>query len=63
MTLMITDPVLYMKLSKNGKLIGMNGSYVDDLLRAGNERFSEIARHAHVRFDTSGDKEPTRTFA
>ena len=39
MTKIITGPVLYMKFSESSELIGMIRSYVDDLLRAGNERF------------------------
>ena len=63
MTPMITDPVLCMKFSENGELVGMNGSYVDDQLRAGIERFSEIPRRTRMKFDISGDEEPAMTFA
>ena len=58
---MIADPVLYMKFNPSGELIGMNGSYVDDVLQAGDMHFMNIARYTDSKFDTSGDEEPTLT--
>ena len=41
----------------------MNGSYVDDLIRAGGNKLFELAKRTHNKFDTIGDEEPTMKFA
>ena len=56
------DPSLYFAFT-DGTLSGINGSYVDDLLRAGTESFQEACKHTHRRFETSGDEIPPFTFA
>ena len=56
------DPSLYFSFT-NGVLSGINGSYVDDLLRAGTPDFRESCSQTHRRFETSGDESPPFTFA
>ena len=56
------DPSLYLAYA-NGELFGLNGSYVDDLLRAGAPSFRDICGATHERFETSGDDIPPFTFA
>ena len=56
------DPSLYFSF-REGKLIGINGSNVDDLLRAGGNDFRNICNKTHERFETSGDETAPLTFA
>ena len=63
MTPMITDPVLYMKFGKDGGIIGMNGSCVDDRIQTNDKNFFKLAKRTQIKFDISGDEEPTMTFA
>ena len=57
-----TDPSLYFPF-RSGKLVGINGSYVDDLLRKGDQKFLELCSHTHRRFETSCDDDLPVTFA
>jgi len=57
-----TDQSLYFSF-RRGELIGINGSYVDDLLRAGTEEFKNDCQITHRFFETSGDDSPPFTFA
>ena len=57
-----TDPSLYFAHA-NGEIIGLSGSYVDDLLRAGTPEFRTSSSRTHVRFETTGDEDPPFTFA
>ena len=41
------DPVYYLRFDSNKRLIGMNRSYVDDLLRAGNSKFKKLCQITH----------------
>ena len=56
------DPSLYFSFTA-GELSGINGYYVDDLLRAGTPEFQERCTQTHRRFETSGDESPPFTFA
>ena len=56
------DPSLYLA-HDNDTLIGLNGSYVDDLLRAGTPTFRKTCSETLKRFETSGDEHPPFTFA
>ena len=44
-------------------LNGISGSYVDDLLRAGNQEFHDLCKVTHRRFEMSGDDELPLTFS
>ena len=46
------DPQLYFSF-RNGKLVGIHGSYVDNLLRAGDKEFRQSSQLTHKRFETS----------
>ena len=52
------DQSLQYQQDHDGALVGLNGSYVDDLLRAGTPSFRD-----HTKFETSGDEDPPLTFA
>ena len=56
------DPSLYLSIRK-GELIGINGSYVDNLLRTGTRDFRSEWELTHRKFGTSGNEVPTFTFA
>ena len=58
----IIDPCLYF-LFRSGNLVGINGSYVDDLLRAGSDEFKSIVDRTLPRFETSGNDELPVIFA
>ena len=47
----------------DGRLKGINGSYIDHLLRAGRAESKLICRMAHKRFEICGDAEIPITFA
>lgn len=55
MTLLRSDPALYMLIA-NGKLIGLSGGYVDDLIRTGSDRFHEVSRKTHESFQMDEDE-------
>ena len=57
-----TDPSSYYLFNK-GNLVGINGTYVNDLLRAGNAQFRLKCELTHKRFETSVDAEIPMTFA
>ena len=46
----------------NGLLKGMSGSYVDDLMRAGDDDFKELAKKTASRFEMAKDEEPPCEF-
>ena len=56
------DPSLYFSFRGN-KLVGINGSYVDDLLRSGDSEFKNWCKRTHEKFETSGDEPLPVTFA
>ena len=56
------DPSLYFSF-RNGDLIGMNRSYVDDLLRAGTFKLRSQCERTHAKFETTGDERLPITFA
>ena len=41
------DPVYYLCSHSSKRLIGMNGSYVDDFLRTGNSKFKKLSQITH----------------
>ena len=49
------ESALYFKHHED-HLIGINGSYVDDLLRAGDGIFNDQATITYDHFETSGDE-------
>ena len=57
-----TDPSLYFAIA-SGELIVINGSYADDLPRAGTTAFKETSSKTHLRFETTGNEETPFTFA
>ena len=62
MTPTVVDPSLYY-LFRSGELIGINGSYIDDLLRGGNNESESIIHVTLGRFETSGNEDTPPTFA
>lgn len=58
----VTDPSLYFSFSDEN-LIGINGSYVDDLLRAGRSEFKSLCNRTHERIKRSVNDSPPFTFA
>ena len=62
MTQTIIDPSLYCKFEKD-ELDGLNGNYVDDLLRAETNDWQTQSEAALERFETTGNEEPPFTFA
>ena len=57
-----TDPLLYFSF-RHGKLEGINGYYVDELLRTGTLGFKKYCEKTDERFETSGDESLPLTFA
>jgi len=51
-----SDPALYVS-TKDGIVNGFSGSYVDDMLRAGNDEFRSNCRKTHASFEM-GEEEP-----
>lgn len=49
--------------NSQGKLDGITGLYVDDLLRAGSIHYRNQCSAIHEKFETTGDEEPPLTFA
>lgn len=43
------DSSIY-KLMENGKLIGISGGYIDDMIRTRSAYFHELSRKTHQRF-------------
>ena len=56
------DSVLYLRFDQNKCIIGMNGSYVDDLLRARNSKFNKLCEITHQKFETTPDEDPPFLF-
>jgi len=56
LTPMRSDPAFYIS-TKDGKINGFSGSYVDDMLRAGDATFRSHCRTTHETFDM-GNEEP-----
>lgn len=50
-------------LRKYNELIGMNWSYVDDMLQAGNRAYENICQRTHDTFESSRDDHVPFTFA
>ena len=57
-----SDPSLYFSFLR-GELVGINGSNVDDLLRAGIEEFRSVSQKTHQHFESSGEDTIPFTFA
>ena len=51
-----SDPSLY-ALKSNGKLEGLAGGYVDDLIRTGTPRFKNLSLKTNEMFDMAADQE------
>ncbi len=57
-----TDPALYVKV-EDGQVVGLNGNYLDDLLRAGKDRFRQHCRETHSKFEMSEEDDLPCDFA
>ena len=57
-----TDMSMYISI-QHGKLDGISGVYVDNILRTGTPRYRLQCSKTHVKFDTTGDEEPPLTFS
>ena len=55
------DPSLYYSL-RLGELLGINGTYVDNLFRTGNNEFPKKCNNTHQTFERSGDDPPSFAF-
>ena len=62
MTPTVIDACLYFQF-RSGELIGINGSYVDDLLHSGNGDFKSISDSTLSRLEISGNEEIPFSFA
>ena len=62
MELSESDPSLYFHFDSD-KLVGINGTYVDDLLRCSTKKFEEKAKIIYDKFETSSTEELPLTFA
>ena len=58
----VVDPSMYFHFKEN-MLIGINGTYVDDLLRWVIPEFEELCKLAYEGFKTTGTEELPLTFA
>ena len=58
-----TDQSLYFKFKKEGILVGINGTYEDDMPRSGYGPFKSLCRKTHNRFETSCDDTVPLSFA
>ena len=56
MTPLRSDPSFYVSRDKEGNIQGLSGSYVDDMLRAGNYQFQELARGTGKKFRMADDE-------
>lgn len=59
--LLLTDPALYCELS-NGKLTGLSGYYVDDMITSGKKKLQERCLQTHNRLEMSDDSSPPCSF-
>ncbi len=57
-----SDPSSYFSF-RNGELVELNGSYVEDHIRAGDTQFREECSATHRRLEATGDESPSFTFA
>lgn len=57
-----TDPSLYFSV-RDEKHVGIHGSYIDDLLCAGDDKFKWWCQLPHEHFETSGGEEIPIIFA
>ena len=48
---------------EDDKLVNINGTYVDDLLRCGTPEFEELSKLTYEKFKTTGTEDLTLTFA
>ena len=55
------DPALYYLIS-NGILRGLSGSYVDDIIRTGDDKFRKISRKTGEKFEMAEEEEIPCTF-
>ena len=62
MTPIIIDPSLYCQF-EDDQIVGINGSYVDDLLQAGTNEQQTHADATFERFETTGNQQAPFTFA
>lgn len=51
-----SDPALYINKDK-GKLIGLSGTYVDDIMRVGNDQFRKLSKKTNDMFEMAEDEE------
>lgn len=58
---MPSDPALYAMMEK-GRLKGLSGTYVDDMVRCGDAGFRKISHRTFERFEMDEDTEPPCTF-
>ena len=58
----MSDPSLYFHFDGD-RLIGINGTYVDDLLRCITKKFEEKSKLTYDKFETSDAEELPLTFA
>ena len=57
------DPVFYLCFDESKRSIGMNRSFVDDLLCAGDSKFKKLREITHQKFETTPDEDPLFLFA
>lgn len=50
-------------LFHNNKLVNLHGSYIDDLLRAGDEEYSKLCIHTQERFEMNREESLSVTFS
>ena len=62
MTPKIIDRSLYCQF-EDDQLVGINGSYVDDLLRAGTDEWKNYSDATLERFETTGSQQAPSIFA
>ena len=58
----VRDPCLSFRF-RSGELIGINGSYADDLLHVGNDQLISTVSPRLQQFETSGNDEALMLFA
>lgn len=61
MDVLHSDPTLNMS-REGGKVIGLSGTYVGDILRVGTERFREMSKKTYERFEMAENKVIQCTF-
>ena len=57
------DPMFSLCFDTIKHLIGMNRSYIDNLLHAGNSKFKKLCKTTHQKFETTSDEDPLFSFA